>query len=168
MKKFSVLVLSACVLQSMSASADGVVKIHPLFAVDSTTEISDEFVEDGSEDCSRLRAAYGQTEAERAKHLSALQDGECAINYKLGETGPAGGQVFHTTDDGIHGLEAAAKDISELEWGCHSIQIDGASGVGIGEGKANFETLATYVCASVSRWGGSTVFDAVQDYEVNG
>ena len=77
-------------------------------------------------------------------------------------------RTFHTTEDGIHGLESAPHDIQDLEWGCHNIQINDASGIGIGEGKANFETLATYVCASVSKWGGRTVVDAVQNHEVNG
>ncbi len=45
--------------------------------------------------------------------------------FKIGEFGPAGGFVFHTTNKGHHGLEAARKDIevpfkgsASYTWGC--------------------------------------------------
>ena len=36
----------------------------------------------------------------------------------IGDTGPGGGIVFHVTDDGKHGLEAAPNDqIDKMKWG---------------------------------------------------
>lgn len=168
MNRFRLLFLAACLSQTMLAKAEGVVDIPTLFAADSKPNISDEFIEDESEYCSKMRSVYGLTKVGRAEHISALQEGECAITYKVGDLGPAGGRVFHTTEDGIHGLESAPNDIQELEWGCHSIQIDDASGVKIGDGKSNTEILVTLNCTSVSWWGGRTVVDAVQNHEVNG
>ena len=44
--------------------------------------------------------------------------------YEIGKTGPAGGIVFHVTDGGLHGLEAAPNDHSTtVEWGCDGIDI---------------------------------------------
>jgi hypothetical protein len=61
--------------------------------------------------------------------------------YAIGDTGPAGGIVFHITDDRTHGLEAAPTDQStSARWGCVGSIIVGASGVAIGTGQVN--TLA--------------------------
>ena len=56
--------------------------------------------------------------------------------YKLGDRGPGGGIVFHLTDGGMHGLEAAPLDQGEATWGCMGLYI-GASGTAVGTGHAN-------------------------------
>ncbi|TXK93974.1 hypothetical protein BMR07_14330 [Methylococcaceae bacterium CS1] len=166
MNKFNVLVLLMCGLQAMSASADEGENLDPMFFLDNTTVVLEE--PEDSDFCAEQRSPYGLNEEELAEHLSSLQEGPCAVNYKPGDIGLGGGRVFYTTDDGLHGMEAAPNDISGLEWGCHGSKIEDASGVGIGDGEVNSEDLADHACASVSRWGGSTISDAVQDYEVNG
>ncbi len=41
------------------------------------------------------------------------------IKYKIGDTGPAGGIVFHVTNEGLNGLEAAPVDQAiGADWGC--------------------------------------------------
>ena len=46
--------------------------------------------------------------------------------YAIGDTGPAGGIVFHVTDGGVHGLERA-REMSAvyplLEWGCEGVDV---------------------------------------------
>ncbi|GFO77867.1 hypothetical protein BPLS_P6577 [Bathymodiolus platifrons methanotrophic gill symbiont] len=90
MNRFRLLFLAACLSQTMLAKAEGVVDIPTLFAADSKPNISDEFIEDESEYCSKMRSVYGLTKVGRAEHISALQEGECAITYKVGDLGPAG------------------------------------------------------------------------------
>jgi hypothetical protein len=44
--------------------------------------------------------------------------------YEIGKTGPAGGIVFHVTDGGRHGLEAAHEDQSSgVAWGCSGVDV---------------------------------------------
>ena len=58
--------------------------------------------------------------------------------YSIGDTGPAGGKVFYTTDGGAHGLEAAPSDqSSSTHWGCTDKNIPGADGTKIGTGGLN-------------------------------
>jgi hypothetical protein len=57
--------------------------------------------------------------------------------YAIGDTGPAGGIVFHVTDDGLHGLEAATVDQTSAEWGCAGTPITGANGKAVGTGEQN-------------------------------
>lgn len=62
--------------------------------------------------------------------------------YTIGDTGPAGGIVFHATDGGLHGLEAAPVDQAiafapGAEWGCIGIDLFGADGTAIGTGAQN-------------------------------
>lgn len=61
--------------------------------------------------------------------------------YAIGDTGPAGGKVFHITDGGLHGLEAAPVDQASSEWGCNGTPIAGAVGTAIGSGAANTTTI---------------------------
>lgn len=58
-------------------------------------------------------------------------------NYAIGGKGPAGGIVFHITDGGLHGLEAAPEDQISSPWGCIGIDIPGAEGATIGTGAQN-------------------------------
>ena len=60
------------------------------------------------------------------------------VLYAIGDTGPAGGVVFHITDGGLHGLEAAPEDQSfEAQWGCNGTEITGADGTAVGTGAQN-------------------------------
>jgi PKD repeat protein/predicted phosphodiesterase len=61
----------------------------------------------------------------------------CKQAYAIGTTGPAGGCVFHVSDDSVHGLEAAPQDqIAAAEWGCEGTTT-GAYGQAHGTGKQN-------------------------------
>jgi hypothetical protein len=62
--------------------------------------------------------------------------------YALGDTGPAGGIVFHVSDDGLNGLEAAPADQVPAEWGCSGTLISGANGTAVGTGKQNTAIIA--------------------------
>jgi hypothetical protein len=66
--------------------------------------------------------------------LYAIGDGS---RYAIGDAGPAGGIVFHVTDGGLHGLEAAAADQVSAEWGCNGTLISGANGTVVGTGEQN-------------------------------
>jgi hypothetical protein len=57
--------------------------------------------------------------------------------YTIGDRGPAGGIVFYITDNGAHGLEAAAEDQEPTQWGCSGTQISGAMGTAVGTGEQN-------------------------------
>jgi hypothetical protein len=57
--------------------------------------------------------------------------------YAIGDAGPAGGIVFHVTDGGLHGLEAAAVDQAPTHWGCSGTKLPGANGTVVGTGKQN-------------------------------
>jgi hypothetical protein len=65
--------------------------------------------------------------------------------WAIGDTGPAGGIVFHITDRGLHGLEVAAEDqATDAHWGCTSefeltigTPTPGAYGTVVGTGKQN-------------------------------
>jgi hypothetical protein len=63
--------------------------------------------------------------------------GESATSYAIGDVGPAGGIVFHVTDGGLHGLEAATVDQASIQWGCYLTAIWGASGTVVGTGEQN-------------------------------
>jgi hypothetical protein len=57
--------------------------------------------------------------------------------YAIGDAGPAGGIVFHVTDGGLHGLEAATVDQVSTQWGCHGTTTSGANGTVVGTGEQN-------------------------------
>ena len=67
------------------------------------------------------------------------------VFYAPGDTGPAGGIVFHITDaDGLHGLEAAPGDQDlwgRVRWGCYGTSIAGAYGIAVGTGAQNTEAI---------------------------
>jgi hypothetical protein len=61
-----------------------------------------------------------------------------APTYAIGDTGPGGGIVFHVTDGGLHGLEAAPADQgTAAQWGCTGTIIPGADGTSVGTGLQN-------------------------------
>jgi hypothetical protein len=57
--------------------------------------------------------------------------------FEIGDTGPGGGIVFHVTDGGLHGLEAAPVDQGKVAWGCRGTDLPGANGLTIGTGSQN-------------------------------
>jgi hypothetical protein len=57
--------------------------------------------------------------------------------YVIGDTGQAGGIVFHVTDGGLHGLEASTVDLVSAEWGCVGTPFSGAFGTVVGTGEQN-------------------------------
>jgi len=69
--------------------------------------------------------------------------------YAIGDTGPAGGLVFHVTDDGLHGLEAAPVDQSSAAWGCNGTNIVGANAVALGKGARNTDDIL-HGCEDIS------------------
>ena len=166
MSKLKVLVLLMCGLHAMSASASEGEDLEPSFYRDDTIEVIVEIPE--SDFCAMQRSPYGLTGEALTEHFLDLQDGPCAVTYEIGDIGQAGGRVFYTTDDGRHGMESAPNDITGLEWGCHGVQVEGVTSFGIGDGDVNSKDLGDNACASVSRWGGRTISDAVRDYDAKG
>jgi hypothetical protein len=89
-----------------------------------------------------------------------------AVVYAIGDTGPAGGIVFHDKGAFTNGwryLEAAPKDLVPIQWGAFRIDIGWTSGA-VGTGKANTERIA----AVLEERGedGAALFCAVLD--ING
>ncbi len=73
------------------------------------------------------------------------------IYYKIGDTGPAGGIVFHVTDGGLHGLESAPTDTvpATAPWGCLGVTT-GATGLVIGTGASNTADIVAALCQQVN------------------
>lgn len=62
--------------------------------------------------------------------------------YKIGDTGPGGGIVFHVTDDGKHGLEAAQTDQSgDIQWFNWDYIQTGAAKSGVNGGSFNTDRI---------------------------
>lgn len=83
--------------------------------------------------------------------------------YAIGDTGPAGGIVFYTTNCGAHGLEAAPEDQSSSAgaiWGCSGTSI--ATETAIGTGADNTAKILA-ICTNAG-----IAADIVDDYELNG
>jgi hypothetical protein len=63
-----------------------------------------------------------------------------AQEYKIGDTGPAGGIVFYVRENAPQGewryLEAAPADLPEAAWGAYKVDIDGTE-TRAGSGKKN-------------------------------
>ncbi len=53
----------------------------------------------------------------------------CSTVYSLGDTGPGGGIVFHVTNGGLHGLEAAPGDLGIAPWCSADINIEGVDDI---------------------------------------
>ena len=82
--------------------------------------------------------------------------------YALGDTGPAGGLIFHENPDhagdGWRYLEAAPFDLSGgAKWGCFRTEVPGARGTAVGTGRQNTIDIlaacdqpgtAAYLCAN--------------------
>lgn len=85
---------------------------------------------------------------------------EC--RYQIGDTGPAGGIVFHVTEGGLHGLEAASNDLGLAPWGCKQIGIPAARKREVGAGASN--TRAIVAQCSEARIAARLA----SDYTLNG
>ncbi|NRB41118.1 MAG: Ig-like domain-containing protein [Pseudomonadales bacterium] len=98
-------------------------------------------------------------------------DGTSTATYAIGDTGPAGGTVFHITNGGRDGLEAAPVDQgagSRVEWGCYGVEVSGADGIAIGSGKQNTADIAAAGCTTFAGQAGGLAVDLVNDYSLNG
>jgi hypothetical protein len=84
------------------------------------------------------------------------------MNNNLGKKGPAGGIIFYTTDDWLHGLEGAPVDLSGAQWGCMGTSIFGAEGIAVGTGAANTAAIVTG-CADAG-----TAAKVADNYVLNG
>ena len=54
-------------------------------------------------------------------------DAPASIEYAIGDSGPAGGIVFHVTNGGLNGLEAALVDQDQAPWNCNGTDIEGVA-----------------------------------------
>lgn len=85
--------------------------------------------------------------------------------YAIGDTGPAGGIVFHIEDGscGSHGLEAAPVDQSSgVEWGCFGTDISGANGTTVGAGAQNTVDILA------GCWESPIAAEVAANYSLNG
>jgi hypothetical protein len=57
-------------------------------------------------------------------------DAPAPTEYAIGDTGPAGGIVFHVTNGGLNGLEAAPVDQGTAPWNCNGTDIEGVANLG--------------------------------------
>lgn len=81
--------------------------------------------------------------------------------YAIGDTGPAGGKVFHVTDGGLHGLEAAPADLVSARWGCEGTTLAGTNATSVGSGAHN--TSHSYDCLETG-----TAAKVAAAYQLNG
>ncbi len=68
-------------------------------------------------------SAYGQTKV--VVIPLGGDDAPPPTVYAIGDTGPGGGIVFHVTNGGLNGLEAAPFDQALAPWGCQSTNVVG-------------------------------------------
>jgi hypothetical protein len=98
-----------------------------------------------------------------ASGRAAAKPAAPAKTYQIGETGPAGGIVFHDKGAFTNGwryLEAAPGDLVPVQWGCLGVDVQGTSEA-VGSGKANTERIV----AILEQRGedGAALFCAVLD-----
>ncbi|MCK5870626.1 MAG: hypothetical protein KAG45_08300 [Methyloprofundus sp.] len=72
--------------------------------------------------------------------LEVISKTHVPIPYSIGDIGPGIGIVFHVTDGGLHGLEAARIDLSTADWGCQGTPIDGTN-TSVGTGASNTSSI---------------------------
>lgn len=89
--------------------------------------------------------------------------------YAVGDAGPAGGTIIYASVGGFasgtgtaHYLEAGVAPLDQGPWGCGSVDVVGATGVGIGDGKSNTEAILNAGCASGS------IAEEAQEYALGG
>ncbi len=77
-------------------------------------------------------------------HCSTTPEKTYDKEYKIGNTGPAGGIIFYDKGNSKGGwryLEAAPTDMAKAEWGCTYKSISGAENTEVGTGKSNTEAI---------------------------
>jgi hypothetical protein len=74
-----------------------------------------------------------------SKQVLTFENGEFSwesttLYYEVGDTGPAGGIVFHVTHGGTRGLEVAREDFGNgnVKWGCPGYDINTSTEIGSG------------------------------------
>ena len=87
---------------------------------------------DGTNGTDGVDANQAQLDALQAQvdALQALVDELHPIVYEIGDTGPAGGIVFHVTNGGLNGLEAASADQLNAQWCSSFIDIADVDNIG--------------------------------------
>lgn len=88
----------------------------------------------------------------------------CAVTYSVGDTGPAGGTVFHVVDKGIHGMEFAPVELDELPWGCENRKIHGTEQNALWNGWQNTEYLRHAGCSPMVKELDSINFGGYTDW----
>jgi len=58
-------------------------------------------------------------------------DAPASIEYAIGDSGPAGGIVFHVTNGGLNGLEAAPVDQATAPWNCFGTDVASVDNIAI-------------------------------------
>ena len=93
------------------------------------------------------------------------------LTYTVGDTGPAGGWIFYDKEsysDGWRYLEAAPNDQTSRSWGTSRLDVQGADGTAIGDGKQNtldiiigdpLANKAADECDSYSITNGGVTYD---------
>jgi hypothetical protein len=56
-------------------------------------------------------------------------DAQTPIEYAISDPGPAGGIVFHVTNGGLNGLEAAPVDQGTAPWNCQDTDVEGVENI---------------------------------------
>lgn len=70
-----------------------------------------------------------------------------AATYELGDTGPAGGLIFHIDGDTYYEAAPAVWDggnDTSMEWGCRGKTVPGADGTAIGTGEQNTTDIVAF------------------------
>ncbi|TXL21210.1 hypothetical protein BMR03_13560, partial [Methylococcaceae bacterium HT2] len=112
----------------------------------------------------KIQRQSWMTDNEYAQLLTRIQNTGCAIQFKEGDTGLAGGTVFYVTDGGTHGMETSPTILSNLEWGCE--HVFAATSSSIGSGLTNTAYVVRENCKSAR--GGETIWSAISKFQVNG
>ena len=68
-----------------------------------------------------VSSAYGQ--AKVVVIPLGCDDAATPTVYAIGDTGPGGGKVFHVTNGGLNGLEAAPVDQATAPWNCFGTDV---------------------------------------------
>jgi hypothetical protein len=92
-------------------------------------------------------------QADTADHSSSGAGGDNTVTlfsgtgYSLGDTGPAGGLIFHIDGNDYYEAAPAGWDGGSdpfLQWGCRDQSVPGADGTAIGDGVSNTQAIADF------------------------
>ncbi len=76
-----------------------------------------------------VSSAYGQ--AKVVVIPLGCDDAATPTVYAIGDTGPGGGKVFHVTNGGLNGLEAAPVDQATAPWNCFGTDVASVDNIAI-------------------------------------